>query len=266
MGIAEQNMVGTAAGLAATGKIVFASTFAIFLTGRAWEQVRQSVAFPNHNVKLVSSHGGVTVGPDGASHQSTEDISLMRTIPNMKVVVPADACEMKKVLEYAASFYGPIYIRMSREKFPVLFDETFEFQIGKGNIIAEGGDATIIACGLMVYIAREAARGLQKEGINVRVVNMSSIKPIDAELIEDCARNTGAIVTAEEHSIIGGLGSAVAEIAGERFPVPMLRIGIPDSFGITGKPHDLLLKFGLTEKNIITQVKKAINLKPKKKA
>ncbi|OGL38359.1 MAG: transketolase [Candidatus Schekmanbacteria bacterium RBG_16_38_11] len=261
MGVAEQNLIGTAAGLAASGKTVFVSTFAVFLTGRAWEQVRQSVSFPKQNVKLVSSHGGITVGPDGASHQSTEDISLMRTLANMKVVIPADAYEVKKVVEYAANFKGPIYIRCSRDKFPVLFDEDYVFELGKGKILRDGKDATIFACGIMVSASLEAASVLEQEGIDVRVVNMSSLKPIDEDLIIRSADDTGAIITAEEHSIIGGLGSAVAEILGENRPTPMIRVGIKDRFGMSGSSEDLLREYGLTATNLVNSAKKVLEKK-----
>ena len=261
MGVAEQNLMGAAAGIAASGKTVFVSTFAIFLTGRAWEQVRQSVSFPKQNVKLVSTHGGITVGPDGASHQSTEDISLMRTLANMKVVIPADAYEAKKVIEYAASFKGPIYIRCSRDKFPVLFDDNYVFELGKGKILRDGKDATIFACGIMVSASLEAASLLEGEGIDVRVVNMSSLKPIDEDLIVSSADKTGAVITAEEHSIIGGLGSAVAEILGEKRPTPMLRIGIKDRFGMSGSSDDLLMEYGLTANNLVNSVKKVLEKK-----
>jgi len=261
MGVAEQNLIGTAAGLAASGKIVFVSTFAIFLTGRAWEQVRQSVCFPKQNVKLVASHGGITVGFDGASHQSTEDISVMRTLPNMKVVVPADAYEVKKVIEYAANSKGPIYIRCSREKFPVIFDDNYVFEIGRGKILRDGDSATIFACGIMVAVSLEAAFMLEEEGINVRVVNMSSIKPIDADLIISSANETGAIVTAEEHSIIGGLGSAIAEVLAENKPCPMSRIGIKDRFGMSGSAKDLLQEYGLTANNLVNSVREVLEKK-----
>ena len=264
MGVAEQNMVGTAAGLAASGKIVFVSTFAIFLTGRAWEQVRQSISFPKQNVKLVSSHGGITVGSDGASHQSVEDISLMRSLPNMKVVVPSDAYEAKKVIEYAATFVGPIYIRCSREKFPVLFDENYVFELGKGKILKEGKDATIFACGIMLAVSLEAAFVLEEEGINVRVANMPSVKPIDTELIIRCSEETGTIITAEEHSIIGGLGSAVAEVLVENSPCPMTRVGIKDRFGMSGSVKDLLHEYGLTSESMVNAVKVALEKKRKK--
>jgi transketolase len=245
-GIAEANMIGIAAGLAALGKIPFASSFAIFATGRPWEQIRQSVCYPRMNVKLVASHGGITVGEDGGSHISIEDIGLMRIIPYMTVVVPADAFETERAVEAAASFVGPIFIRLSREKFPVCFDEGCTFRIGKAPRLREGSDLTIISAGLMVSRSLDAAEILSREGIQARVINCSTIKPLDEKEILDAARETGAIVTAEEHSIIGGLGSAISEFLMEREPVPLVRIGIRDVFGVSGKPAQLLEHFGLT--------------------
>jgi transketolase len=250
-GVAEANMVGTAAGLAASGKIPFASSFAIFETGRAWEQIRQSVCYPRMNVKLVASHGGLTVGEDGGSHISIEDIALMRILPHMTVIVPADAYETARAVEFAASFPGPVFIRLSREKFPVCFTDSCAFQIGKAPRLCEGDDLTIISAGLMVSRSLEASEILRKEGVGARVVNCSTIKPLDEEEILAAARQTGVIVTAEEHSIIGGLGSAVAEFLMEREPVPLVRIGIRDCFGISGRPAQLLERFGLTTEAIV---------------
>lgn len=261
MGVSEQDMMVTAAGLATTGKIPFVSTFAIFETGRAWEQIRQSICYTRLNVKLVASHAGITVGADGASHHCTEDIALMRVLPNMIVIVPADAVEMEKVLEAILSYNGPVYVRGSREKFPVLFDEDYRFEIGKGHILREGDKATVIAAGIMVSKALEAATELEREGIGIRVVNMSTIKPIDQKLILESAQKTGAVVTAEEHSIIGGLGSAVAEVLGENYPVPMKRIGVRDQFGMSGKANELLEKYGLTATEIVKAVKEVVNRK-----
>jgi len=206
MGIAEQNMMGTAAGLAASGKIPFASTFAIFATGRAWEQVRQSIAYPKLNVKIVATHAGITVGEDGASHQSVEDIAVMRVIPNMTVIVPADGVETKKVINEIVRYRGPVYVRLSRGKSPVVLDDSYSFEIGKGVVLKDGTDVSLIACGVMVYKALQAADILGKEGVSARVINISSIKPIDVDLIIRAARETGCVVTAEEHSIVGGLG------------------------------------------------------------
>ena len=262
MGIAEQDMIGTAAGLAASGKIAFASTFAVFGSGRAWDQVRVSVAYTRLNVKIVVTHGGITTGEDGASHQANEDISIIRSLPNMTVVVPCDALETEKLIKAAADFYGPMYIRLGRPKIPVITeDKKYDFKIGKGEIFRFGKDVTIIACGLMVAKALEAAEELANENIDVRVVNMHTIKPIDKDLIIKCAKETGAIVTAEEHSIIGGLGSAVAEVIVENAVVPMARVGMRDTFGESGKPDDLLVKYGLTTEEIVSSVKHVLERK-----
>ncbi len=262
MGVAEQDMMGTAAGLAASGKIPFASTFAIFATGRAWEQVRQSIAYVGLNVKIVASHGGITVGDDGGSHQSMEDIALMRILPNMVVIVPADAIEMRKVIYAIAHYKGPVYVRSSRINFPILYNEDYHFQIGKGSIVREGEDITIIATGLMVHYALEAAEELAKVGIEARVINMSTIKPIDKELIIESSKITGAILTAEEHLVLGGLGSAVCEVLAESYPVPIKRIGIRDRFGISGKPEALLAYFHLMPEDIVKAAKKLLSFKP----
>lgn len=258
MGIAEQNLIGTAAGLAAAGKIPFASTFAIFATGRAYEQIRNSVAYPKLNVKIAATHAGLTVGEDGASHQALEDIALMRAIPNMTVIVPADAEETRQAIQLAAEVKGPVYIRLGRPGVPVLFDETYKFAIGKAVTVAEGNDATIVATGIMVGIALEAAKILDSEGVRVRVLNMGTIKPIDREALIAAAKDTGAIVTAEEHNIIGGLGSAVAEVIGETHPVPLMRVGVQDTFGESGTPDALLEKYGLTAKNIAAAVRRVV--------
>jgi len=264
MGIAEQDMIGTAAGLAAAGKIPFASTFAIFATGRAWEQIRQSVAYAGLNVKIVASHGGITVGDDGGSHQAIEDVGLMRILPNMTVIVPADAIEMAQVIRTIAYSHGPVYVRGSRIDFPVIYkDKNYQFQIGKGDILREGNDLTIVAMGLMVHFALEAASILSLEGIEARVINMSSVKPIDKELIIDSARKTGVILTVEEHLTIGGLGSAVCEVVAEDYPVLVRRMGIKDRFGISGKPDKLLSYFHLTPKDIVEEAKQVLNGKPR---
>lgn len=261
IGIAEQDMMGTAAGLAAAGKIPFASTFAIFATGRAWEQVRQSVAYPKANVKIVATHAGITVGEDGASHQSVEDIAVMRVIPNMTVIVPADGVETKKVIETVSDYKGPVYVRLSRGKSPVVLDESYSFEIGKGKVLKDGSDVAIIACGLMVSKALEAAGNLAKEGVSARVINMSSIKPIDAELIVRAAKETGAIVTAEEHSIIGGLGGAVAEVLAENCLIPLKRVGVEDKFGTSGDADRLMEVYGLTAENIAKAAREVIRRK-----
>jgi transketolase len=262
LGIAEQDMISTAAGLASCGKIAFASTFAVFGSGRAWDQVRMSVAYTRLNVKIVVTHGGITTGEDGASHQANEDIAIMRVLPNMTVIVPADAVETAKAVRAAAKFYGPVYIRLCRPKIPVVYqDENYDFRIGKGVLMRKGNDATIFACGIMVCKALVAAEELSKKGIECRVVNIHTIKPIDKELIVNCAKETGAVVTAEEHSILGGLGGAVAEVLVENCQTPMARVGIKDMFGESGKPDELLVKYGLTSDNIIKAVKAVLKRK-----
>lgn len=258
MGISEQDMISTAAGLATVGKIPFVSTFAVFATGRAWDQIRQSLCYSQQNVKIVASHSGVTVGEDSATHQANEDVSLMRNLPNMSIYVPADGLETEKVLEHSIQDKGPAYIRLSRHKFPLLFDSEYQFQKGKAVLMEEGSDATVMAVGLMVSKALEAHQILKKEGISLRVLNMSSIKPIDKAAIISAAKETGLIVTAEEHSIIGGLGSSVAEIVSEHYPVPVKRIGINDCFGISGDAEELLEYFGLTVQNIVKTVQEMV--------
>jgi len=258
MGIAEQNMLGVAAGFAAAGKIPFASSFAVFATGRAYDQIRNSIAYPNLNVKIAATHAGLTVGEDGGSHQMLEDIALMRALPNMTVIVPADGIETKQAIKAAAEYEGPVYIRMGRPKVPVLFDENYTFEIGKGVVLKEGTDVTLVGTGIMVSKAVEAAELLAAEGISAAVVNISTIKPLDAELIIAQAQKTGAIVTCEEHNIYGGLGSAVAEVLVENCPVPMARVGVADKFGESGLPDELLEKHGLTAANIAAQAKAVI--------
>ena len=258
MGIAEQNLVGAACGFAAAGKIPFASTFEMFATGRAFEVIRNSACYPKLNVKICATHAGITVGEDGGSHQSVEDISLMRSVPNMTVLVPADGVEAEKMIFAAAEFNGPMYVRLGRSAVPTLFDEDYNFEIGKGVVLKEGNDATIIACGMMVNEAILAADMLKEENINVRVINMSTIKPIDTELIIKAAKETKAIVTAEEHSIIGGLGSAVSEVVSENCPTIVKKVGINDCFGESGTPAELLEKYGLTAKHIVEKVKEAM--------
>ena len=261
MGIAEQNLIGAACGLATAGKIPFASSFAMFATGRAFEIIRNSVAYPKLNVKVCATHAGITVGEDGASHESIEDIAIMRTVPNMTVLVPADGVEAEQMILEAARVYGPMYVRLGRSAVPTIFDENYKFEIGKGVVVREGNDATIIACGIMVYEAIKASEELALEGINARVINMSTIKPIDKELIINAARETKAIVTAEEHSIIGGLGSAVSEVVSEEYPVVVKKVGVNDSFGESGTPAELLKKYGLTSDDIVKAVKEAITKK-----
>ena len=259
MGIAEQNLVGAACGLAAAGKVPFASTFAMFATGRAFEVIRNSVCYPKLNVKIAATHAGITVGEDGGSHQSVEDISLMRSIPNMTVVVPADGIEAEKMIFAAAEFDGPMYIRLGRSAVPTIFEEDYNFEIGKGVVLRNGNDVTIIACGIMVNEALIAADMLKEENINARVINMSTIKPIDTDLIIKAAKETKAIVTAEEHSVIGGLGSAVSEVVSESNPIIVKKVGMNDCFGESGTPGELLEKYGLTAEKIVEKVKEALN-------
>lgn len=249
-GIAEGNMMSVAAGLAAAGKIPFASTFAIFGAGRAYEQIRNSICYPKLNVKIALTHAGLTVGEDGATHQMLEDIALMRVLPNMTVIVPADAEETKAAVKWAASYQGPVYIRMGRAKCDDVTAENTPFVPGKATVLRKGYDITIIACGIMVSKALQAADILKGAGITARVINMSSIKPIDEDVIIKAASDTGAIVTAEEHQVQGGLGSAVAEVVVKHCPVPMVMIGVEDRFGESGKADDLLKAYGLTAAHI----------------
>ncbi|WMM23741.1 transketolase family protein [Tissierella sp. MB52-C2] len=258
VGIAEQNLIGTAAGLAAAGKIPFASTFAMFATGRAFEVIRNSVCYPNLNVKIAATHAGLTVGEDGATHQALEDISLMRSLPNMVVLSPADGIEAKQCIYEAAKHNGPVYIRLGRAKTPVIFDENYKFEIGKGVELKEGTDITIIATGVMVERALTASEKLLEEGIKARVINMSTIKPIDKDIIIKAAKETKGIVTVEEHSIIGGLGSAVAEVVVENHLTPVVRIGTMDTFGESGDGFKLLDKYGLNVENIINKAKELL--------
>ncbi len=258
-GIAEGNMMSIAAGLASTGKTVFASSFAMFAAGRAFEQVRNSIGYPHLNVKIGATHGGISVGEDGATHQCNEDIALMRTIPGMTVINPADAVEAKLAVLAAAKLDGPVYLRFGRLAVPVVFDEaTYRFEIGKSVRLTEGNDVTIIATGLMVNEALIAAEQLKADGIAARVVNMATIKPLDREAVIAAAQETGAIVTAEEHSVIGGLGSAVAEVVCEAAPVPVLRVGVEDTFGKSGPALELLPLFGLCAANIAAKAREAV--------
>jgi transketolase len=250
VGIAEQDMMGTAAGLALGGKVPFASTFAIFATGRAWEQIRQTIAYGNLNVKIVASHGGVTVGEDGGSHQAIEDLALMRVLPNMVVLVPADGPQTRAMVRWAATYQGPVYLRTSRIPFPVIHDDSYTFELGRGHILREGDDVTLAGIGLMVHQCLAAADLLVKQGITARVLNISCLKPLDWELVVDSARRTGCMVTAEEHMATGGLGTTVSEVLTEFYPTPLRRVGIRDTFGLSGKPDDLLKHFGLTPEDI----------------
>jgi len=256
-GIAEQNMMGMAAGLAAAGKVAFASSFAIFATGRAFEVVRNSLCYANLNVKVCATHAGLTVGEDGGSHQSVEDIALMRSIPNMCVVVPADGSTTRQAVEAIYQRPGPVYLRLGRPAVPILYSDGQQFSIGKGIELRTGKDLTIIACGYMVAKSIEAADRLQEEGLQAAVIDMHTIKPIDRELIIRQARATGAILTVEEHTILGGLGSAVCEVVSEEFPVPVIRMGINDVFGQSGSPDELMEYYGLSVDEI---VKKSRNL------
>ena len=255
MGIAEQDMMGTAAGLAKAGKIPFVTTYGVFVSGRAWDQIRTTVCYGCFNVKIGGAHGGISVGPDGATHQSLEEIALMRVLPNMSVIVPCDAIETRKATLAAAEIQGPVYIRFGREKTPVITDEDTPYEFGKALTLRDGSDITVIACGYEVGEALAAAEQLEKEnGLSVRVINLHTVKPIDEETIIKAAKETGAIVTAEEHQAAGGMGSAVAEVVVRNCPVPMRLVGIEDRFGESGSPEELLDKFGLTSRFI----KKAI--------
>ncbi len=260
-GIAEGNMVSVAAGLATTGKIPFVSSFAMFSAGRAFEQIRNSVGYPHLNVKIGATHAGISVGEDGATHQCLEDIALMRSIPGMTIINPADAAEARLAVEAAINFDGPVYLRFGRLAIPVIFDESYKFEIGKGVKLTDGNDVTIVATGLMVHEALTAAELLKNEGISARVINISTIKPLDKEIILNAAKETGAIVTAEEHNIIGGLGSAVCELLAEELPTPVVRVGTNDVFGRSGKVPPLMEMYGLTANNIVAKAKEAISKK-----
>ncbi|MBN2027593.1 MAG: transketolase family protein [Actinobacteria bacterium] len=254
-GVAEQNLMATAAGLAATDKIVFASTFAIFATGRAYDQVRNTIAYSNLNVKICASHGGITVGEDGSSHQALEDIALMRAIPRMKVVVPADFYETREAVKAVAYIEGPAYVRIGRPKVPVLFDDSYRFEFGKALILRPGSDVTMLACGFMVHKALEAAEELASGGIEAEVIDVHTIKPLDREGILESASRTGRVVTCEEHTVMGGLGGAVAELMCEEMPLPVRMVGIRDSFGTSGKADELVEHFGLGSRHIAEVVR-----------
>ena len=258
MGIAEQNMYGVAAGMAASGKTVVASTFAMFATGRAFEIIRNSIGYPHLNVKICATHAGVTVGEDGASHQAIEDIALMRSIPGMTVLNPSDGVSAKKAVEAAVAMDGPVYVRLGRAAVPFVYDEDMDFEIGKGLTVKEGGDVTIIATGIMVNEAIQAAEKLEAEGISARIVDIHTIKPIDEEIIIKAAKETKGIVTAEEHSVIGGLGSAVAEVTAKNAPAKIKMIGIQDRFGQSGKPDQLMKEYGLTSDDIVAACKEIL--------
>ncbi|HTM57359.1 MAG TPA: transketolase C-terminal domain-containing protein [Candidatus Udaeobacter sp.] len=261
VGIAEQNMCGIAAGLAAMGKIPFFSTYGAFASCRAADQIRVSVAYSNLNVKIGGAHGGISVGPDGATHQAMEEISIIRSIPNMSMIVPCDYWETYKATIAAAEHEGPVYIRFGREDVPVVTSEKTPFAFGRGEVFAEGSDLTIIACGVMVYEALRARETLSRSGITARVVDLHTVKPIDADLIARCARETGAIVTAEEHQVNGGLGGAVAEVVVRRHPVPMELVAVMDRFGQSGKPAELMDAFGLRARDIVAAAERVIERK-----
>ena len=259
-GIAEANMMGVAAGLATCGMIPFASSFAMFAAGRAFEVVRNSIGYPHLNVKIGATHAGISVGEDGATHQCNEDIALMRTIPGMTIINPADDVEAKAAVEAAINFDGPVYLRFGRLAVPVFNDkETYKFELGKGVTLREGNDITIVATGLMVSEAITAGEELAQNGINVRIINIHTIKPIDKDIIIKAAKETGKIVTVEEHSVIGGLGSAVADVVTESCPVPVYKIGVNDEFGHSGPGDKLLKEFGLSSENIVARVKDILN-------
>jgi len=257
MGIAEANMMGVAAGLAACGKIVFASTFAVFATGRCYDAIRQSIAYPELNVKIVATHAGISVGGDGASHQMLEDIALMRVLPNMTVIAPADATEMEDVVPAIAKHQGPCYVRIGRADAPIIFETHGAFKIGKGYVLRKGSDVAIIATGTLTAEALKAYELLSKEGIEAMVIHMPTIKPLDEKLVRKAAKETGKIITCEEHSIIGGLGDAVS-LAIQENPVPMIRIGVNDVFGESGEARQLMEKYGLTAENITKRAKEMV--------
>jgi len=250
VGIAEQNLVSIAAGLALAGKIAYSGTYAIFVPGKCVDQIRNNICYPDLNVKLVCSHGGISVGPDGASHQQVEDIAIMRAIPKMKVIVPADAPSTKGIVKAIASIPGPFYVRLTRSATPVVYEGGFEYRFGEANVLREGSDVVVFACGIMVPEALKAAESLKAKGVSASVVDLHTVKPIDSETTLGFARKCGRVVTAEEHNILGGLGSAVAEVLGEGHPTPMKRVGVMDTFGESGDPGELLKKYGLTAASI----------------
>ena len=255
VGIAEQNLMSIAAGIAATGRVAFASSFAMFAAGRAYEQIRNSIGYPRLNVKIGASHAGLSVGEDGATHQCNEDIALMRSIPGMTVIVPCDDVEARAATRAAYEFDGPVYLRLARLATPVFNDpETYECRLGKGIVMREGTDVTIVACGLMVQAALEAAENLAEKGVSAEVINIHTVKPIDADLIAQSAAKTGRVVTCEEHSVIGGLGSAVCDVLAERCPVPVRKVGVEDVYGVSGPALDLLHRYGLDAEGITSAV------------
>ncbi len=255
MGIAENNMFATAAGLATCGKIPYSSTFAVFAAGRSYDQIRNSICYPKLNVKICATHCGVTVGEDGATHQMIEDISLMRTLPNMTVISPSDDVQTKWAIEKIADIDGPVYVRLARMKTPIIYEENQKFEIGKAVQIGEGMDATVFATGVTVAEAIKAQEELKQQGIDIRVVDIHTIKPIDREMIIKCAKETNKLISIEDHNIIGGLGSAISEVLTEEYPCKLLRLGIKDTFGKSGKAEELMQHFGITAKNIIDEIK-----------
>ncbi len=260
-GIAEGNMMTVAAGIASTGKAVFASSFAMFAAGRAYEQIRNSICYPHLNVKIGATHAGITVGEDGATHQCIEDLGLMRGIPGMTVISPADAVEARAAVEFALNFDGPVYLRFSRLATEEIFDDSYSFSLGKGQVLKDGNDVTVISTGIMASFALVAAEKLNEQGISARVVNMASIKPIDGELIVKCAKETGALCTVEDHSVIGGLGTAVSEVIAEKAPAVLRKIGVRDVFGRSGKPAELFEYYHMTPNDIAKAAEEAINCK-----
>lgn len=250
VGIAEQNLVSIAAGLALAGKVAYAGTYAIFVPGKSVDQIRNNIAYPNLNVKIVCSHGGISVGPDGASHQQVEDVAIMRAIPNMKVIVPADAVSTKSAAKAIATIPGPFYVRLTRSSTAIVYEAGFEYKLGKAEVLRDGSDVAIFACGIMVPEALKAADSLKEKGVSAALIDLHTIKPIDTETVTKYARSCGRVVTAEEHNIIGGMGSAVAEVLGESQPTLMKRVGVMDTFGESGEAGELLRKYGLTATNI----------------
>ena len=264
LGVAEQDMMGVAAGFALEGKIPFACTFGVFAAGRAWDQIRISIAYMNLNVKIAGTHAGISVGPDGATHQALEEIALIRILPNMTLLVPCDAIEAKRATIEAARIKGPVYIRLGRSAVPVITKPEDVFEIGKANILRQGKDVSIFACGQMVSEAILACDALEKEGIKARLINMHTVKPIDKDAILSAAKETGAIVTAEEHTVLGGFGSAIAEVVVQHNPVPMKMVGVQNRFGLSGEPDELFTYFGLRSKDIVRAAKEAIEMKKAK--
>ncbi len=262
-GVAEQDMVAAAAGFGLMGKIAFVCTFGVFASGRAWDQVRVSVAYMNQNVKIVGTHGGISVGPDGATHQALEEIALMRIIPNMKIVVPADVIEARKATIEAARVPGPVYMRLGRNAVTTFTTDKDLFKIGKANVLREGKDVAIVACGQMVWESIKACDILEKEGIKARLINLHTPKPIDKDIIVESARMTGCVVTAEEHTTSGGMGSAVAEVLAENYPVPMRMIGVRDKFGVSGEPEELFRYFHIASEDIVNAVHDMLKVKKK---